>query len=165
MKSRILGVALVAALMSMTFGTQAGAEEILGKIKLSGGFVTSYTLTVQAFDDPQVQGVTCHVSDVVVGGLTLGGDPSNASIACRQTGEIKIAGATGSNRWGKLNLTMSGSDVFGKTKGWFKGLKVVRIVDTKRNVLIYVVYTPKWGKDSNKNVVSTISLYSAVSKQ
>ena len=86
-------------------------------------------------------------------------DPSNASIACRQTGQIVINGVTEDNPWGNLNLSASGEDVFGSSKGWFKALKVTRIVDQARKVLIYVVYTPKWGEDSKKNVVSTISLF------
>lgn len=140
----------------------ANAEQI-GSIELDSGFMSmsSYSLNVQAFDDPKIKGVTCHISDVAVGGL--GGmftdDPSAASIACRQTGQIVINGATEDNSWGSLNLSTAGEDVFGTTKGWFKSLKVTRIVDQTRRVLIYVVYTPKWGEDSKKNVVSTISLF------
>lgn len=150
----VAGFALTAAI--------ANAEQI-GSIELDSGFMslTSYSLNVQAFDDPQIKGVTCHVSDVAIGGVgaMFSDDPSNASIACRQTGQIIIAGATKDNPWGNLELDTSGADVFGTTKGWFKSLKVTRIIDQKRRVLIYVVYTPKWGEDSKKNVVSTISLF------
>ncbi len=154
----IIGVMLVGAAMM----TNAKAEQI-GSIDLDSGFMsmTSYSLNVQAFDDPKIKGVTCHVSDVAVGGF--GGmftdDPSAASIACRQTGQIIITGAAEGKPWGDLELGTAGEDVFGTTKGWFKSLKVTRIVDQKRKVLIYVVYTPKWGEDSKKNVVSTISLF------
>ncbi len=45
---------------------------------------------VSEFDDPKVQGVTCHISQARKGGwgqpLGLNEDPSNFSIACRQTG-------------------------------------------------------------------------------
>lgn len=155
---KIRSIALLTCLLSVA-SFAAIAEEI-GQIELDTGFMslTSKTIVVTAFDDPKVQGVTCHVSDVKIGGFTLRTeDPSNASIACRQTGQIKIAGATEDKPWGDLNMT--GENVFGASKGWFKSLKVTRIVDTTRKVLIYVVYTPKWGDDSNKNVVSTVSLY------
>lgn len=145
----------------------AMAQEILGSRDLSAGWsLSSYTLQVQAFDDPKVKGVSCHVSDVAVGGVAgfLGDDPSNASIACRQTAQIIIPGATKEKWWGHLNASINGEDVFGKTKGWFKDLTVVRFIDKKRMVLIYVVYTPKWGEDSKKNVVSTISLYAQTKK-
>ena len=156
----ILAAAVVALIGIVPF--TANAEQI-GSIELDSGFMSlkSYSLNVQAFDDPEIKGVTCHVSDVAIWGIGswLSDDPSNASIACRQTGQIVINNATEDNPWGSLNLTTAGEDVFGSTKGWFKKLKVTRIVDQTRKVLIYVVYTPKWGEDSKKNVVSTISLF------
>src|ERR1700730_16107469 len=49
---------------------------------------------VSAFDDPEVPGVACHVSQARTGGLTgtigLAEDPSRFSIACRQIGPITI---------------------------------------------------------------------------
>jgi len=98
MRKYILGgFVIFTTLFGAALFTIANAEEI-GAIELSSGFMsmTSYTLTIQAFDDPEIEGVTCHVSDVVTGGLGgfLNADPSNASIACRQTGPIVIKGAT-----------------------------------------------------------------------
>jgi len=160
MRKFLLASLVVGAVVAIT--AVARAEQI-GSIELDSGFMslTSYSLNVQAFDDPQIKGVTCHVSDVAIGGVgaMFSDDPSNASIACRQTGPIVINGVTEDRPWGNLNLSASGEDVFGSSKGWFKALKVTRIVDQKRKVLIYVVYTPKWGEDSKKNVVSTISLF------
>jgi len=152
--------AIFAVILAVAIAVRA---EQVGSIELDSGFMslTSYSLNVQAFDDPKVKGVTCHVSDVAIGGVgaMFSDDPSNASIACRQTGQIVINGVTEDRPWGNLELDESGEDVFGSSKGWFKALKVTRIVDQKRKVLIYVVYTPKWGEDSKKNVVSTISLF------
>src|SRR5689334_3479251 len=49
---------------------------------------------VSDFDDPKVPGVTCHISQARKGGwgqpLGLNEDPSNFSVACRQTGPITI---------------------------------------------------------------------------
>lgn len=161
MRNRLLLVgAIFAGILAVAIAARA---EQIGSIELDSGFMslTSYSLNVQAFDDPKVKGVTCHVSDVAIGGVgaMFSDDPSNASIACRQTGQIVINGVTEDRPWGNLELSASGEDVFGSSKGWFKALKVTRIVDQKRKVLIYVVYTPKWGEDSKKNVVSTISLF------
>lgn len=156
---KIKAIALACLIGLVPFA--ASAEEV-GEIKLSTGMLSLSTkkIVVTAFDDPKVQGVTCHVSEVRIGGFTLQTeDPSNSSIACRQTGPISIAGATEEKPWGNLNV--EGEDVFGASKGWFKSLRVTRIIDTTRKVLIYVVYTPKWGDDSNKNVISTVSLYGA----
>src|SRR4029077_7302328 len=49
---------------------------------------------VSEFDDPKVPGVTCHISQARRGGwrqpLGLNEDPSNFSVACRQTGPISV---------------------------------------------------------------------------
>jgi len=51
-------------------------------------------IAVDGFDDPKVQGVACHISRAVTGGikggLGLAEDTSDASIACRQIGAIHI---------------------------------------------------------------------------
>ena len=49
---------------------------------------------VQAFDDPRVPGVTCHISQAKTGGwkgaIGIAEDPSRFSIACHQTGPISL---------------------------------------------------------------------------
>jgi CreA protein len=50
---------------------------------------------VSDFEDPDVPGVVCHVSQARKGGwgqpLGLNEDPSNFSVACRQVGPIESA--------------------------------------------------------------------------
>src|SRR6202047_2812241 len=52
-------------------------------------------IAVDGFDDPKVQGVACHISRAVTGGikgaLGVAEDTSDASIACRQVGPIRVA--------------------------------------------------------------------------
>ena len=49
---------------------------------------------VSAFDDPNVPGVACHISQARTGGLKgtfgLAEDPSRFSISCRQVGPISV---------------------------------------------------------------------------
>src|SRR5271165_3219104 len=49
---------------------------------------------VSVFEDPQVAGVVCHISQARKGGwgqpLGLNEDPSNFSVACRQIGPIDV---------------------------------------------------------------------------
>ena len=51
-------------------------------------------IAVDGFDDPKVQGVACHISRAVTGGikgaLGVAEDTSDASIACRQVGPIRV---------------------------------------------------------------------------
>ena len=49
---------------------------------------------ISVFDDPQVPGIVCHISQARKGGwgqpLGLNEDPSNFSVACRQIGPIDV---------------------------------------------------------------------------
>ena len=74
--------------------SQSGAEEI-GSVntvfKLLG---PNNKIIIEAFDDPKINGVTCHLSQAKLGGISgavgVATDTSDASIACRQVGPIKI---------------------------------------------------------------------------
>src|ERR1700683_2919918 len=49
---------------------------------------------VSAFEDPQVPGIVCHISQARKGGwgqaLGLNEDPSNFSVSCRKIGPIDV---------------------------------------------------------------------------
>jgi CreA protein len=53
---------------------------------VSTGVFSATTIDVEAFTDPQIPAVTCHISSVKAH-LSLS-DPSNMAIACRQTGPL-----------------------------------------------------------------------------
>lgn len=61
-----------------------GCSEDVGKVSL--GLFTTKDVVIRAQQDPIVTGVTCHISHVEAD-LDFS-DPSDMSIACRQTGEI-----------------------------------------------------------------------------
>lgn len=160
---------MIAALVALAPASASAGGEMIGKTALSQGFgfgalVSSINIVVRAFDDPKIKGITCHVSQIEKRGFTLADDPSASSIACRQTGQIVFKGATKAKPFGNVSTAVEGEQVFGNDKGWSKSLTVRRFVDTKRKVLVYVVYIEKWGSDSFKNVISTISLYSQVQR-
>ena len=109
-------------------------------------------IVVEAFDDPKVDGVTCHLSRAKKGGVTgavgLATDTSDAAIACRQVGPITI----------KEELK-DGEPVFNKrTSVLFKTMQVVRFLDKTRNVLVYLVYSDKLIDGSPKNSISTVPI-------
>ncbi|WP_425409431.1 CreA family protein [Hyphococcus sp.] len=114
-------------------------------------------IKVQALKDPDVDGVTCHLSHFDRGfwdRATKGNwfeDPSNASIACRQTGPINI---------GEIDMGKDGEEVFSQRMSLvFKSIAVRRIFDAENNTLIYVVYSRRPVEGSAKMALSTISLY------
>ena len=109
-------------------------------------------IVIEAFDDPKVDGVTCHLSRAKKGGVSgavgFATDSSDAAIACRQVGPITI----------KEELE-DGESVFNKrTSILFKTMQVVRFLDQKRNVLIYLVYSDKLIDGSPKNSISTVPI-------
>jgi len=109
-------------------------------------------IVVDAFDDPKVDGVTCHISRAqtggVRGGLHLAEDTSDAAIACRQVGPIRIKGAL-----------EDGEQVFDERRSLvFKHLQVVRFYDTQRKVLVYVAYSDRPIEGSPKNAISSVPI-------
>jgi CreA protein len=86
---------------------------------------TGNTIVVEAVPDPKVQGVSCHISRFsrsLIDRLSKGNwfvDPSNSSIACRQTGPVTV---------GDINTSASGEEVFSQRLSLiFKSLAVRRI--------------------------------------
>jgi CreA protein len=143
---------LLLGLAALLIALPAAAEEI-GSVstvfKLLG---PNDKIVIEAFDDPKVDGVTCHLSRAKKGGVSgavgLATDSSDAAIACRQVGPITI----------KEELE-DGESVFNKrTSILFKTMQVVRFLDKKRNVLIYLVYSDKLIEGSPKNSISTVPI-------
>ena len=109
-------------------------------------------LVVYGIDDPAVSGVACWYTQPEKGGIkgTLGlaEDVSDISLACRQTGPIAFKG--------KLS---QGEVVFSERRSLiFKAMQIVRGCDTRRNTLIYMVYSDKVIQGSPKNSTSAVPL-------
>ncbi len=125
------------------------AEEI-GSVNTNFRLPRSDRVVVEAYDDPAVSGVTCYVSRARTGGLkgTLGiaEDPTEASIACRQVGAIHFSEPVPQQA---VVFTEHMSLVF-------KTLHVVRIVDAKRNTLVYLTYSDRVMSGSAKNSVTAV---------
>jgi len=109
-------------------------------------------IVIDGFDDPKVQGVACHISRAQTGGikgqLGIAEDTSDASIACRQIGPIKILGDL-----------KDGESVFDEQRSLvFKRLHVVRFFDRQRNVLVYVSYSDRLIAGSPNNSISSVPI-------
>jgi CreA protein len=148
MKSTRLTALLACASLGSVCMT-AYAEQI-GSVNTNFRVTGSDKVVVEAYDDPQVQGVTCYVSRARTGGVkgTLGiaEDPTEASIACRQVGAISFTGPLKQQ-----------DDVFNERMSLlFKTLHVVRVVDAKRNALVYLTYSDRVVSGSAKNSVTAV---------
>jgi CreA protein len=111
-----------------------------------------HKIVVDAFDDPLVQGVTCFVSRAKTGGLKgafgLAEDKAEASIACRQIGPISFT----------KPLPQSDEVFSERLSILFKKLRIVRMVDKKRNALVYLTYSDKLVDGSPQNSVTAVAV-------
>lgn len=141
-----------AALVVAGFALPAMAETI-GSVGYKFKWIgPNDKIVVEAFDDPDVSGVACYLSRADVGGISgamgLAENPSDVSLACRQVGPIDAAAVS------KLK---DRDEVFSqRTSIIFKSTQVVRMVDRKRNVLIYLTYSDKIIEGSPKNAISVV---------
>ncbi len=92
-------------------------------------------ILVERYDDPRIQGVSCYVSRAETGGvkgsLGLATDPNRFSIACRAVGPITVP-----------DKLPEQEVVFGaSTSLFFKELRVSRLYDKEKHVLVYVVWS------------------------
>lgn len=145
LKSALIGIAVATALPAV-------AEEIdcvTTTWKLIGA---NHRICVNAYDDPKIPGVTCHVSQARTGGvkgsLGLAEDPSQFSIACRQVGPITLPAKLPDDEV-----------VFSEdTSLLFKETKVHRFLDQQRNVLIYLAISRKIIEGAPANAISTVPI-------
>lgn len=116
----------------------------------------NHKIVVEVFDDPRVQGVSCYLSHAKTGGLSgalgLAEDTSDASVACRQVGEIRFKSA----------LPREEQVFTERSSILFKHIRVVRMLDAKRNVLVYLVYSDRLVEGSPKNSITAVAVPSAV---
>ena len=108
---------------------------------------------VTAFDDPKIPGVTCHISQARKGGwgqpLGLNEDPSNFSVACRQTGPINV----------DMSKLTDNEEVFTeKTSIIFKATRIYRMLDKKHNTLVYIGVSSKIVSGSPFNSISSVPI-------
>ncbi len=109
-------------------------------------------LATYGLDDPEVEGVACHFTVPEKGGFSgwigVAEEVSDISLACRQTGPIHFKGKFA-----------QGEDMFRKRRSlFFKKMQIVRGCDTKRNVLVYMVYSDRIIEGSPKNSTSSVPI-------
>ncbi len=130
----------------------ARADNEVGCVDTKWNLTVDDKICIQAFRDPRIDGVVCHVSRAVKGGVSgalgLAEDTSDASIACRQIGPINIP-----------EKLKDGESVFRESRSlWFKSLRVVRFYDKPNNSLVYLTYSDKLVDGSPKNSISTVPI-------
>ncbi|MDO6695380.1 CreA family protein [Aliiglaciecola sp. 3_MG-2023] len=137
-------------ILLLSLSMSACSDNEVGDVSL--GVFTTKDIKLDALQDPIVTGVTCHISSIEAN-LDLS-DPSDSSIACRQTGEITA------EMINQIDKSDSGEVVFKKSKSiFFKNMKVRRIFDPQSQTLMYLSYSTKETSGSYKHSLSTVPLW------
>jgi CreA protein len=134
----------------LALSVSANAQRI-GEVDTVFKFIgPDHKIVVEAYDDPEVKGVTCYVSRAktggIKGGLGLAEDKAEASIACRQTGPISFP----------KPLKQQDEMFSERISLVFKRLRVVRMVDATRNTLVYLTYSDRVIEGSPQNSVTAV---------
>lgn len=136
------------ALLSLPVLAAEPIGEVSTAFKLIG---PNHKVVVEAYDDPLVQGVACYVSRAKTGGISgalgLAEDKAEASIACRQVGDVAFP----------KGALPKQEEVFSERASiLFKRVRVVRMVDAQRNTLVYLTYTDRLIDGSPQNSVTAV---------
>lgn len=113
------------------------------------GLVFKDTLVIESFDDPKVKGISLYISNFqrpLAERLQKDffSDPSFASVSCAKTGPVQIADNIAKGK--------GGEEVFEESKSLlFKTLRVQRIYDQEKKVVIYVSFNTRLDKNSDSN--------------
>jgi CreA protein len=110
----------------------------------------NHKVCVEAFHDVKVPGVTCHVSQARTGGVSgslgLAQDPSQFSLACRQTGPITLP----------AKLPREEIVFTEDTSILFKETRIVRLWDEANRTLVYLAISRKLIEGAPANSISTV---------
>jgi CreA protein len=141
------------SVLLLLVASQASFAEQIGSVNYRFKWLgPSDKIVVQAFDDPDVPGVTCYISRAETGGLKgmvgLAENAAKASLACRQIGPIDPVA---------VRKLKDDEEVFSaRASAVFKTTQVVRFYDEKRAVLVYLTYTDRIVDGSPENAISIV---------
>ncbi len=143
-----------AAVLALTIASGAASAQVVGEIGVDW---LGNDIYIEAFKDPKVQGVTCHVSYFdrgVIDRLQKGNwfeDPSDSSIECKQTGPITV---------GAIDLSKDGEEVFNQGISLIWKERVVnRVYDKTNDTLLYLSHSRQVQDGSAKMSLTSIPLF------
>ena len=151
--SRMLSTLVKTTSVALALGGKPAAAEPVGCVTTEWKlFGANHRVCVESFADPKVPGVVCHVSQARTGGVSgslgLAQDPSQFSLACRQTGPISLPA-----RLPKDEIVFADD-----TSVMFKETRVIRMWDEAHRTLVYLAISRKLIDGAPANSVSTVPI-------
>ena len=126
-------------------------RNILGSVNTEFKLIgPDHKIIIESYDDPKIDGITVFISKSQTGGikgaLGLAEDTSDASVAVRQTGPIRVK-----------EKFDNGEDAFTEKRSvLFKRLHVSRFWDAPHRSFVYVVWTDRFINGSPQNSISAV---------
>ncbi len=150
--SQRVALGLSAALLALLPVTLLAQDAHIGSVRTEFRMLgPNNTIEVERFDDPKVQGISCYISYSQIGGISgavgLAEEASEASVACRQTGEIVFDPAEVEEQ----------EVIFAQRRSvLFKNMRVVRMHDAETQTFVYLTYSTKLIDGSPKNAITAV---------
>jgi CreA protein len=147
--AKIVAMLTIASTVALT--SCEHKEHVIGSVNTEFKLIgPDHKIIVESYDDPKIEGITVFVSKSQTGGikgaLGLAEDTSDASVAVRQTGPIKVKEAF-----------ENGEDAFTEKRSvLFKRMHVSRFWDPSHQSFVYVVWTDRFIKGSPQNSISAV---------
>jgi CreA protein len=117
------------------------------------GLTRSHRVVVERFEDPEVRGVACYISQARTGGLSgmlgVAEDPARFALDCTATAAVEIQ--PGARRGDRGEVVFESN-----TSLFFKETRVHRFVDEERNAVIYMAWSTRLIDGSPYNAVSVV---------
>ena len=148
----------LAALLGTCLALPASADETkqIGYVNTAVtnlGLTRSHRVVVERFNDPDVSGVACYISQARMGGVSgmvgLAEDPARFGLNCVATGPVQVTD--------KAQRGDRGEKVFeSNTSLFFKETRVHRFIDEEQGVVVYLAWSTKLVDGSPYNVVAAV---------
>ncbi|MGG5808238.1 CreA family protein [Falsiroseomonas sp. CW058] len=119
------------------------------------GLTRSHRVVVERFDDPEVRGISCYISQARTGGLSgmlgVAEDPARFAITCTATGPVQVQ--PGAQRGERGEVVYESS-----TSLFFKETRVHRFVDEERQAVVYLAWSTRLVDGSPYNAVAVVPI-------
>jgi len=142
---------MIRPLLLLLLTAAPAAAETVGRIGVDW---VGNDIVIEAFQDPKVSGVTCHLAYFkrsLLDRMSQGNwfeDPSNSAIQCSRSGPVVPD---------RIARGPKGEAVFSEGRSLvFKALRVTRIYDEANGMLIYLAHAAELTEGSAKMSISTV---------
>lgn len=142
---------------TLLFLSACGGSDKIGEVNTKFNFFSpSDTIVVEAFNDPDIDGITCYLSRAKTGGMQgmvgIAEDTADGAISCVKTQVLSSIDRD-------MLESKNGDKVFKQsTSLMFKSMQVIRSFDKQRNVVTYLVYSDRIIEGSPNNAISAVYL-------